>query len=130
MAAIIKEILATTPDGKGILAKAAHAIEAVGVNVNAFCAFSRDGVAQLHFVTDNNLRAMESLNQAGLETREMEVVITTLVHRVGSLDVATQRLSSAGLNIFYSYATVAGSTSLVIFATNNNHKAVELLARP
>jgi len=129
MAAIIKEVLATSPDGKGVMAKATHAIDSVAVNITAFCAFSRDRIAQLHFVTDNNERAMESLNRSGFETKQVDVVITTLVHRVGSLDIATQRLADAGLEIYYSYATVAGATSLVIFATDNNKKAVELLAK-
>lgn len=127
MATLIKEILATSPDGKGVLARATGALSSVGVNINAFCAFSRDRVAQLHFITDNNQRGMEALNRAGFETKETEVVITTLVHRAGSLDIATQRLADAGLEIFYSYATVAGSLSLVIFATSQNRHAVQLL---
>ena len=125
----MKEICATAKDQTGLLARATHAVGGVAVNINAFCAFSRDGIGQLHFMTDNNQRAMEALHQAGFETREKEVVMTSLPHRTGSLDVATQRLAQAKVDIEYSYATVAGSISLVIFATNNNQKAAELLAR-
>ena len=129
MATLIKEICATAKDQTGLLHKATTAIREVGVNINGFCAFSRDAIGQLHFITDNNPRAIDSLQRAGFRVTEDDVVITTLVHRSGSLDVATHRLAEAGVDIRYSYATVAGSISLVIFATDNNKQALELLGR-
>jgi hypothetical protein len=127
MVTLQKEIVAVSKDYTGCLAKATSAIHAVGVNINAFCCYAREGIAFLHFLTDHNARAMESLNRSGFETTENEVIMTILSHRVGSLDDLAHRLSEAGIDIRNSYASVAGSDCLAIFATNNNRKALEIL---
>ncbi|MBI2067040.1 MAG: hypothetical protein HYT77_03395 [Deltaproteobacteria bacterium] len=127
MISLIKEIRVATDAKHGAFSKATAAIRGVGLNINAFCAYQQGNKAYFIFLTEDNERAMESLNKAGFETTEEEAVLTSLTHRVGTLDMAAHKLLEAGIDIRYCYATVAGSDCLAVFSTSDNKKALQVL---
>lgn len=128
MAQLTKEISLKSENKPGMLAKVTSSIKEAGVSIVAVCAWGEGNQANFLLLTENNAKAVEALKKAGLSPSENEVVTAALPHKVGSLAEAAQKLGQGGIDIKYCYVTAAGGPALFVANTDNNRKAVELLA--
>jgi hypothetical protein len=125
----VSELIVTTPNVVGTMAKVFKLISEAGVNVPAFCAYVQDDKGVFLLVTDDNPKVGSVLSDAGYETRSDGVVCIQVESRVGTGAEIGTKLGDAGIDIRYCYATTGESgESFAIFQTADNDKAVEVLS--
>ncbi|MCQ9208687.1 MAG: hypothetical protein NG712_04840 [Omnitrophica bacterium] len=127
---LAKQLLAVTENKVGMLVEVCSDISGAGVNIQAINAYSIGDKANFRLLTDNNQRANELLTAKGYQVSEQEVVLVELPNKVSVLKEAADKLKSAGINLEYIYGTTcsAGCECLLVFASDNNAKAKELLS--
>lgn len=128
MATLGKEIVVTSENRVGTLAKVTAPIKEVGVSIQAVCAWGEGGKASFLIVTEDNERAAQALKKAGYATQEKEVVLVEMTHKIGSLAEAAQKISGAGIDIEHCYVSAHGPQALAILATKDNTKAIRVLS--
>lgn len=108
-------------DRPGMLARAAEAIAAGGLNIDGFAEV--EGI--LHLLTADPASASRALESVGLRASgEQEVVILPLEDRPGAAARVFTRLAEAGLNVAYTY--IASGNRLVV-ATADPARTLEAL---
>ena len=124
-----QEIKVVTEDKPGTLARVTAPIAEARVNVNAVCAYrAGKGKAELLFITADNAKAKDSLNKAGFETTERDVVVLETENEAGTLFRAAQQLAKADVDLDYCYATAASKGSTwIVFATGAIEKALNVV---
>lgn len=131
-----KGLLVETPDKKGMLARISSAIASSGVNIRTICAYAgvpaKGGWGRAYFmmVTSNNQKVIKALKPLRFKIKKEEVALLELEDKVGALAKASQKLSKSGINLKYIYGTTSKNKKacLLVFSSNNNKKAVKVLA--
>ncbi|OGQ22741.1 MAG: hypothetical protein A3I05_05785 [Deltaproteobacteria bacterium RIFCSPLOWO2_02_FULL_44_10] len=126
------ETVATGKNETGALARATLPLAQNKVNIDCTCCYSTNNEATFHFVTNNASKAKELLSKNGFRCTENEVCRWSTNNHPGILNKGTTALAEAGIEIEYCYtATPASNNGMtdVIFCTNNNKKAAEVLRR-
>lgn len=125
----LKEIHLKTPNKVGVLAEISESIKGAGVNIEAICAYGMEDKAYFMIATDNNAKAIIAVKSVSDETSEKSVVKASLENEVGALKDMCKKLADSGIDINYIYGTTdkTGSSASVIFSSNNDAKAVEVL---
>ncbi len=128
-ARIAKEVVVRLADKPGTLANLARLIADKGLNVLATCAWTEGDTAVLRFVTEDNLRVVDTFRDRKLNPQELEVVVAELPHKVGMLRKLSDRLVERGVDIRHLYVTTTPDqqVSMVVLATSNNERAVVAL---
>jgi len=128
-AKIGKEISFMAPDKVGLLNEISTDLSNAGVNIVSVCAYSMDGNAHFMMVTSDNAKSTENLKSKGYEVKEYDVVMCDLENKVGAISEMTKKLTDAGVNMDYFYGTTGASDSpaMLVFKSDNNAKAVEVL---
>lgn len=122
----VKEIVATTPNKVGMLAKITNAISDVGVNIIAISAHTTGNKAKFMIVTEDNQKAMRALRKKKLIVGEGDAVSVTLSNKVGSARELANKLAKAGIDLNYCYGSTGnGSESLMVFSTKDVKKALK-----
>lgn len=122
----VKEIVATTPNKVGMLAKITNAISDVGVNIIAISAHTAGNKAKFMIVTEDNQKAMKALRKKKLIVGEGDAVSVTLSNKVGSARELANKLAKAGIDLNYCYGSTGnGSESLMVFSTKDVKKALK-----
>jgi len=126
---LAKQLLAVTENKVGMLAEVCSDVSGAGVNIQAINAYGVGNKANFRLLTDNNQRANELLAAKGHQVSEQEVVMLELPNKVGVLKETADKLKNAGIDLEYIYGTTcsAGCDCLLVFACDNNAKAVEVL---
>ena len=83
----------------GELARALRPIAQAGVNLNAIAGVATGQSSLLAFLPNDLPAAAHALQQAGFTAQQVDVVLTWLPNRPGSLLAACEALSGAGINI-------------------------------
>lgn len=83
----------------GELAKALRPIAQAGVNLNAIAGVATGQSSLLALLPNDLPAAMHALQQAGITAQQVDVVLTWLPNRPGSLLAACEALSGASINI-------------------------------
>ena len=124
-----KQLLAVTGNKVGMLAEVCSTVSGAGVNIRAINAYAVGDKANFRLVSDNNQKAQEVLQAKGYEVSEQEVVIAELPNQVGALKEAADKLKEQGVDLEYIYGTTCSGSCdcLLVFASNNNARAVEVL---
>lgn len=127
-----KEISVVVINEIGALARITSFLVNHGINVEAIAGYSNNvgDQAELIFITDNNLAAINELESNGYrDVRENDVIIVELDNRPGALKNISERLAQNGINISYIYCTTCAGKcpAKIILSTSNNNKASELL---
>ena len=127
-----KEICVAVVNEVGILSRITSFLVNHGINLEAVAGYARNlgDDAELYFVTNNNLAAMEALTSYGFESvEENDVLIVELENTPGSLKNISEVLSLHCINIIYLYCTTCseGCPAKIILATSDNRKAFSLL---
>ncbi len=124
MANLTKELCVAAENKPGTLARVAACLKEAGVSIQGVGAWGDGGKSSFCILTENNQKAGEALKKGGFNWQEKEVVSCQLPHRVGSLAECLKKVADAGVNIDHCYVTATGSNALLVFATDNNQKAL------
>jgi hypothetical protein len=129
-ASLQKELTAITANKIGMLARVSGAVADKGVNIQALSAYAVGGRAYFRLITDDNTAAAEALKALGCEVTERDVVVVELPDKVGEAKGMAERLKSAGIDLGYMYGTNSVSPGIgkLVFNSNDNNKAVEILS--
>ena len=124
-----REISFIAPDKVGLLNEISTELSNAGVNVLTVCAYSMEGKASFMMITSDNAKAAEVLKAKGYELKDYEVVLYDLENKVGAMSEMTKKLADAGVNMDYFYGTTGAPDvpALLVFKSDNNAKAVEVL---
>lgn len=124
-----EEIFFSTENQPGKLEEVSKAISEAGVNIRAINGYVVGKRAFFRIITSDNTKAREVLSSLG-EVEIKEVVILELPDEIGKLHEVTLRLKEAGIDLTHIYGTTSsGATSCtLVFSSNDNTKATEVLA--
>lgn len=128
MANLTKELLVTTEDKPGIMARVMEAVKNAGINITGICAWAMEGKGNILLITDDPGKAKSAIEGAGFSAKDQEAVTLNIPNRVGALAEIGEKLGRAEINIQYCYLSAVGDSALAILGTENNQKAVEILA--
>ncbi len=124
----VKQINFETRNKVGLLSTVTTALSSARINIKAVCAYGMDKKAYFMLVTSNNAKARKILAKLKAKTVEDDVIAVEMSSGVGQLKKIAVKISNAGINIHYMYGTVGkGKTSICIFKTDNNRKALQVL---
>jgi hypothetical protein len=124
-----RELIVTTPDETGMLARITSPIAEARVNVNACFAVTEGKNASFHFLTSDNQKAVLALTKAGFKTTERDVVVVETHNEIGSLAKAASQLAEAKVNLDSCYATASSQgNTWIVFGTNTIEKALNAIS--
>lgn len=104
--ALATQLTLTVANDKGTLAKLCRDLAEAGVNLLALSAAERaDSAGSIRLLVASPDQAQKALTKAGYAFAAEDVLFVELKNRPGALAKATERLSRAGINIRYAYAT-------------------------
>ncbi len=87
------------PDQPGELAKVLDLLATEKVNIDAMCANSGDGRSYVSLITDQPVKARQSLRKAGYTCTQRTVIVISLPDGPGALAAVVRKLSGAGVDI-------------------------------
>jgi len=123
-----KELIVKTKNKVGALAEITKVLAKAKVNLKALNAYEQGDQAIFYLVPNNIMVATQKLKELGCEVTEEDVVATEIADRVGALAEVANKLATAGVDIKHIYVTASGKEALVVIATKDNAKALEVLA--
>lgn len=103
----------------GVLAKLTLALARAKVNIEGISVAESTDTALVQLIASNGSRTTRILKTMKIPFTTQDVCVVTLKHKPGALAAMADKLSKAGVNINYIYATApanAGSCCLVISA--------------
>lgn len=122
------EIAVRVGNRPAALGEALAAVAARDVNVLAYCSYSDRDDLMILLITDNALKAMDSLRAAGFSCKANSVVLVGASDEVGAAARIGAHLGMAGVEILYSYASSSGGEQFVaVFKTTNDERAIQAL---
>jgi len=126
------EITATFTDSIGLTAKIAAAVAEANVNILAATGYSASSLrrnATFTLIVDDFAKAERALDKLGAEEiYESSIIMVETPNKVGALERIADIISSAGINIYYFYATTShGKTATTVIKTADDKKAIKLL---
>lgn len=124
------EIIFSTDNKVGKLEEIARLIKDNGINIRAISAWVIDGKAFFRLVSSDNTKAREALQNLGKDIDEKEVVIVDIPDKVGQLFALASKLKDNNIDLKHIYGTTSQSekTAAIIFSSNNNDKALKIIA--
>lgn len=124
-----KELNFMVPDKVGLLNEISKSLANAGVNIVSLTAYEMDGNANFMMVASDSTKAKEVLESKGYKADMNEVVLYELENKVGAMTTMTDKLTAAGINMRYLYGTTGtpDTPALLVFASDNNAKAIEVL---
>ena len=124
-----KEILFTGANKIGELEEITRMIKDNGINIRAISAWAINGKALFRLLTSDNNKAKELLQAKGT-VEEREIIIVEMPDEVGQLQILASKLKGNGLDLDYIYGTTfePGKSAVIIFAANDNDKALEVIS--
>ena len=127
-AIIVGEIEIAVPNKSGIIAEISKLVSAVGVHIIALRAYCIGNAGFIHFVTDDNKKALEVLAKTKYKLKEQKVVLVVLKNEIGTVNTITEQLSSQDIDIYAAYLTsgTGGDTTMVIQA-KDPHGILDIL---
>ena len=113
----------------GELARAAEAIAAKGINIEAFSGTTCSDSGRVAIMTNDEASTRTVLKAAGFTYTELEATDAAFRHEPGTLAKAARRLADAGINIEAAMPVgMEGNEVHVAFVTSDAAKAREVLA--
>lgn len=113
----------------GQIADIARALGKARVNITAFTCYPQTGASPLRLQVSHHAKAVKTLRELGFRVTEEEVLRLTVADRPGQLAGIGARLGAAGINVEYSYGTVAAKTrnADLVFGVSDPEGAVRAL---
>jgi hypothetical protein len=126
-----REIRIITENRVGMLAEVTSVIAKAGVNIENICAYATGATAMFCLLTNDNERARKALTEKGYQVQEMAVIVLRLWNRPGTLSEVAAKFREHGVNLQYVYGTSSreGERTTLVFAAEDNDKALEIFDR-
>lgn len=124
-----KEVVVRVRKNPNTVANVTKLLSDKGLDLLAAVTWVDEGEAVMRFITDDNLRAMDTLRERELQPSEQEIVEVEVPHKPGMLRRITEILAAEGVELEHLYAT-AGERErkcTVVLSTRNNERAVVAL---
>ncbi len=87
------------PDHPGELARLLGVLAAASVNIDAMSANSGSGHSYVSLITDQPIKARQSIKNAGYACSQRTVIVVSLPNAPGALAALARKLGDAGVNI-------------------------------
>ncbi len=87
------------PDRPGELAKLLGILAAESINIDAMSANSGSGRSYVSLITDQPIKARQSLTKAGYECSQRTVIVVSLPDTPGAFAALARKLGDAGVDI-------------------------------
>ena len=125
------EFTITLANKPGEMARVFSSLARAQVNIRAYTAYVENDHGCINLVPSDAESARQALRTAELAATEREVGVVEAPERLGIGAEIALRVSEAGGDIPHSHASVAGGvgTILLVLATSDNKKAVEVINR-
>jgi hypothetical protein len=122
-----KQLSFSLPNRIGLLSELTSFLTAAKINIEAIGAYGVGDEGRFMLVTDNNVKAKKLISQMGAEVKAEEVITIEVPNKVGRLQEVAKKISDAGLDIFYVYASPGKSKTTLILKTADDKKALKVL---
>ena len=128
--AIVQQFTVTLANRPGALAEVCSELAKVAVNIHALEGGVTAGSAAIRLVVGRVEAARKVLVALGLRFTEEQVLAVKVADRPGSLGKVLRKLAEKGINIEYSYGSIArGETQALIVLGVSNLDAAAAVAR-
>jgi hypothetical protein len=124
-----KQLSITLPDKVGLLAEITGALAGAKVNIEALCAYGMEDTGTFLLLTDSNAKAKKALSvfKDG-KVEEEDVIVVEMANKPGELGKVADKVTGAGVNIWYLYCNAATKTkSVCILKTEDDKKAIKVI---
>ena len=122
------DLLVSTDDSPGELARLGEALGAAGINIEGVCGLGMEGRGIIHLCVMNAGSAKEALEGVGLKVEgEAEAILSDPIGSVddpGTMGMIARRVADAGINVRVLY-TATNNRAVVV--TDDNARAMELM---
>lgn len=125
-----REISIQVLNDMGTLAQFTRIVADKGISIKAAATWAEnEDRGFIRLVTDDNLRAMDALQDHGYFPKELSSIEVLMHHSAGMLSSICTKLDHAGVSVNYLYASapVSDESCLVILSTDNNEHALVAL---
>lgn len=123
-----KQLGFSLPNKVGLMAEVAEALAAANVNIGAICAYEMEDEGYFMLIVDNTNAAKKSLSKLTKEIAVDDVFYVEVPNKPGQLGAVSRKLSDAGIDVWYIYASPGkGRTTVLVFKTDNDRKAIKAL---
>jgi hypothetical protein len=122
------DLLISTEDRPGELARIGEALGNAGVNIEGLCGLGIEGQGIIHLCVKDAAAARQALEGAGVKVEgETDAILADPVNQVaepGTMGRIARRLADAGINVRVLY-TATNNRAVVV--TDDNARAMELM---
>lgn len=124
------EIVLTVENKVGRLEEVSSAVKDKGINIRAINAWVEKNKAVFRLITSDNSNTEEVLKKTG-KVKRNEVVIVEMPDEAGQLHSLALKLKEAQIDLNYIYGTASepGRGSIIVFSSNDNDKALEVISK-
>ncbi len=124
---IIKQLSIFLENRPGTLDEALAILKGAGININALSLADTSEFGLLRLIVDDPEKAKAAVKQAGYTSSVNEVVSVDLQQEVGYLSGIIKKISDAGINVEYMYASSSSSSGAsMIIKTDDLEKTSDL----
>ena len=124
---IIKQLSIFLENRPGTLDEALAILKGAGININALSLADTSEFGLLRLIVDDPEKAKAAVKQAGYTSSVNEVVSVELKQEVGYLSGIIKKISDAGINVEYMYASSSSdSGASMIIKTDDLEKTSDL----
>lgn len=130
MIAIGQQLALFLDNRPGTLARTCQALAKAGVNITAISISDTVDHAVVRFIVSDVAKATAALEQLHVPVQQRDVVVLDVPNRPGELARVAERLTEAGINIEYAYATwnAAQQSNVLVLRTNNIEETISALS--
>lgn len=125
-----KELVVEIKNDPGAAAGVLEVLGAAKINVGAMCGYGserRKKAAFLHVICPDAAKAKGVLAKAGYKSSTNNVLLVRVSNRPGKMAQVLQAAAAKGVNLDYAYGSTIGKAGLVVLATRNLVKAMNII---
>lgn len=125
----IKQLSIFLENKAGELSEVTHTLSQNGINIKSILLADSTDFGLVRTIVDNPEKAKAILEAEGFSVRFTDVLGIKIQDVVGSFDKAVSALSTAGINILYTYSFYEANTGIFIFSVDKERfdDAIEAL---
>jgi len=125
-----EEIFVITDNKVGKLAEVCGLISGADINIRAICAYAVEEKAFFRLITSDNKKTKVVLAKNDYYLEDREAVIVEIPDKVGELHSLVSKLKEAQIDLNYIYGTASKpeAEAIIVFSSNDNDMALDVLA--
>ena len=124
-----RQLMISIHNSVGSLAEVTNAISAYGINFVAICAYAVGDQVAVMFVTEDNNESKRLLQEKGFIVSEEEVILLSVDNKPGALQMVTNRLAEAEIDLKLIYGSVEkeSEVSRIVLIADDNLEAMMII---